>query len=129
MSHVAVSHVILIIFCLYAYHLCRRCLLAPNIFLITGPAIAPNAGPANKPNIGTIGRNPSFCLRLFRLPSIYQTPRLINSFLFILKSCHLLAICHKCYDVMWGLVTTTHANIHPKNMPIFLALVLLWLLF
>ena len=81
---------------------CRRCrrLLPPSIFLITGPTIAPNGGPANEPNIGAIGRNPPFCLRLFRLPPIYQTPCLTDYFPFILKSRRLLAICYKFYDVM-----------------------------
>ena len=48
----------------YAYRLSCRGFLPPNnAFLITGPAIVPNAGPANEPNIGIIGRNPSSGMR------------------------------------------------------------------
>ena len=43
----------------YTYCLsCRRFLPPNNVFLISGAAIVPNAGPANEPNIGIIGRNP-----------------------------------------------------------------------
>ena len=77
-----------------------RRLLTPNTFLITGPTIAPNAGLANDPNIGAIGRNPPFCLCPFHLPPIYQTPCLTDYFLLILKSHSLLAICYKFYDIM-----------------------------
>ena len=68
-------------------------------FLITGLAIAANAGLANEPNIGAISRNLPFCLRLFRLSPIYQTPLLTNCFLFILKSRRLVEICYKFYDI------------------------------
>ena len=92
MSHVAVSHVVLIIFFLFAYCL-RRHLLPRNIFLITGPAIVTNAGPAIGPNIGTTGRNLPFCLPLFGLPPIYQTPRLADCSIHsksLLSSCDML---------------------------------------
>ena len=46
-----------------------------------------------------------FCMLSFRLPPIYQAPRLTDYLLFILKSRPLLAICYKFYERMRGLVT------------------------
>lgn len=85
-------------------------------FFTTGPARAPNAGPANDPNIAPTGKNPPFCLRFLRLPPMYQTPFLTDCFL-ILKNHRLAATCYKFCDIMSGLVLTRHTKIHPRHEP------------
>ena len=88
MLQVVVPLFILTIIYFYTY-LLRLWLSPPNIFSITTPPNEPNMGAANAP----IGKNPPLCLRPFRLPPIYQTPRLTDYF-FILKSCRLLVQCY-----------------------------------
>ena len=85
-------------------------------FFTTGPARAPNAGPANDPNIAPTGKNPPFCLRFLRLPPMYQTPFLTDCFL-ILKNHRLAATCYKFCDIMSGLVLTRHTKIHRRHEP------------
>ena len=111
------SLVVLTIFCFYTY-LLRLRLLPPKSFFITARPNEPNMGAASAP----MGKNPPFCLHLFRLPPIFQAPHLSSCF-FTLKSCRLFVQCYMFCDVKLALAMITRTNTGQANMPISLTLV------
>ena len=90
---------------------------AKKFFITTRPN-EPNMGAASAP----MGKNPPFCLHLFRLPPIFHAPHLSSCF-FILKSWRLFVQCYMFCDVKLALAVITRTSTGQANMPKSLTLV------